>query len=135
MATQYEQEKQAKMLAKFDALQEKLVPLWKQIGRTDPGSIILEEANTVVVLPSITVDLEIDIASQQAYEERMLFMLLLLRQPHIRLIYITSLPVPDFALPDSLDEFGIPRGTRLGLRNLSLDNTVTHFVIDGDLRP
>jgi hypothetical protein len=33
--------------------------------------------------------------SQQVYEERMLFMLFLLRQPRIRLIYLTSVPVPD----------------------------------------
>lgn len=47
---------------------------------------------------------------------------------------LPSLPVPDFALPDSLSEFGVPRGTRLGLRNLSLDGNASHFVLDGDLR-
>lgn len=45
---------------------------------------------------------------------------------------LPALPVPDFALPDSLSEFGIPRGTRLGLRNLSLDGNPSHFVLDGD---
>ena len=44
---------------------------------------------------------------------------------------LPALPVPDFALPDSLSEFGIPRGTRLGLRNLSLDGTASHFILDG----
>lgn len=45
---------------------------------------------------------------------------------------LPALPVPDFALPDSLSEYGIPRGTRLGLRNLSLDGNASHFVLDGD---
>lgn len=47
---------------------------------------------------------------------------------------LPSLPVPDFALPDSLSTYGIPRGTRLGLRNLSLDGSASHFILDGDLR-
>lgn len=47
---------------------------------------------------------------------------------------LPALPVPDFALPDSLADFGIPRGTRLGLRNLSLDGTPSHFILDGNLR-
>lgn len=47
---------------------------------------------------------------------------------------LPALPVPDFALPDSLSTYGIPRGTRLGLRNLRLDGTPSHFVLDGDLR-
>ncbi|MBM3295185.1 MAG: hypothetical protein FJY82_11780, partial [Candidatus Aminicenantes bacterium] len=83
------------LLARFDKLQERLRPLWKQIGRSDPGSRVLEEANTVVVLPSLTVDFELDMPAQQVYEERMPFMLFLLRQPRIRLIYVTSVPIPE----------------------------------------
>ncbi len=78
--------------AQFDQLQNRLVHMWKMIGRTDLGGP-LEEANTVVVLPSITIDEQVDIGFHQAYEERFLFMLLLLRQPNLRIIYITSLPV------------------------------------------
>lgn len=81
------------LLARFDQLQRRLRPLWANIGRTDPGGQILESPNTLVVLPSMTVDLELDFPSQQAYEERMLFMLFLLRQPNKRIIYITSMPV------------------------------------------
>jgi hypothetical protein len=33
-------------------------------------------------------------AVSQAYEERLLFLLLLLRQPRLRLVYLTSVPVP-----------------------------------------
>lgn len=75
--------------AYFDQLQRKLTPLWAMIGRSDPGGP-LEEDNTIVVVPSLTVDLELSAAVQQAYEERFLFMLFLLRQPRIRLIYLSS---------------------------------------------
>lgn len=78
--------------ARFDALQARLKPLWAEIGRTDPGGARLEQPNTLVVLPSLNYD-DLDVASQQAYEERMLFMLFLLRQPRKRLIYLTSIPV------------------------------------------
>jgi hypothetical protein len=78
----------------FDTLQRKLKPLWEQIGHSDPGGPYIEQPNTVVVMPSLTTDLEFDVPSQQAYEERMLFMLFLLRQPKKRLIYITSIPIP-----------------------------------------
>lgn len=47
---------------------------------------------------------------------------------------LPSLPIPDFALPDSLAEFDIPRGTRLGVRDLSLTGSQSHFVLDGNLR-
>jgi hypothetical protein len=75
--------------ARFDELQLKLVPLWESIGRSDPGGA-LEEANTVVVVPSMTIDFEMSGAELQAYEERFMFLLFLLRQPLIRLIYVTS---------------------------------------------
>ncbi len=87
------QKKQAEMLARFNALQLKLKPLWRNIGRSDPGGSFIEEPNTLVVLPSLTSDIEFDVPSQQAYEERMLFMLFLLRQPKKRLIYLSSLPI------------------------------------------
>lgn len=78
--------------AQFDDLQRKLVSLWTAIGRADPGGS-LQEANTIVVLPSLTVDMDLPFPAQQAYEERFLFMLLLLQQPHIRLIYLSSHPI------------------------------------------
>ncbi len=70
--------------ARFDALQQKLVPLWTSIQAFTP------DAQTIVVVPSITIDSTIRGARQQAYEERFLFLLLLLRQPRARLIYVTS---------------------------------------------
>ena len=77
---------------KFEILQRKLAPMWQDIGRQDPGGPI-EKANTPVIVPSLTVDVEQPIIQQQAYEERFLFLIFLLKQPQIRLIYVTSLPV------------------------------------------
>ena len=42
------------------------------------------------MVPSISVDASIHGVLQQAYEERYLFLLLLLRQPRARLVYVTS---------------------------------------------
>ncbi len=75
---------EAEARARFDALQRKLVPLWRSIQR------FTQDPQTIVVVPSITLDATITGARQQAYEERFLFLLLLLRQPQARLIYATS---------------------------------------------
>ncbi|MCA9668734.1 MAG: hypothetical protein KC503_24240 [Myxococcales bacterium] len=73
----------------FDALQSKLVPLWRAIESLDD-----EGEQTIVAVPSLTVDFAALRGSVlQAYEERFLFLLLLLRQPRARLIYITSQPI------------------------------------------
>ncbi|MBK5296632.1 MAG: hypothetical protein JJE40_05685 [Vicinamibacteria bacterium] len=74
----------AEVAARFDALQRKLVPLWRSI------QTLTQDPQTIVVVPSITIDSTIRGARQQAYEERFLFLLLLLRQPRARLIYVTS---------------------------------------------
>ncbi len=47
---------------------------------------------------------------------------------------LPTLPVPDFALPDALAPYGVPRGTRLGLRQPMLSGTVSHFLVDGVFR-
>lgn len=78
--------------AKFAELQERLVPMWEIIGTSSPGGAP-QENNTVVVVPSLTIDVDFPPSAQAAYEERMLFMLLLLRQPSLRLIYATSMPI------------------------------------------
>jgi hypothetical protein len=78
--------------ARFDALQAKLRPLWASIGRTDPGGV-LQQDNTIVVVPSMSLDKEYRPAVQQLLEERFLFMVLLLRQPGIRLVYVSSQPI------------------------------------------
>ena len=71
---------------RFDALQTHLVPLWEAIESMDDE----DERQTIVVVPSLTVDYTLVGSEIQAYEERYLFLLLLLRQPTARLIYVTS---------------------------------------------
>ncbi len=85
---------------RYDRLQQRLVPLWEIIGRSQLGGTD-EDENTIVVVPSLTVDLELSASVQQAYEERFLFMLLLLRQPLIRMVYVTSGTVA----PDIIDYY------------------------------
>lgn len=73
--------------ARFDALQKNLVPLWEFIGRPT------REEHTIVVVPSLTLDTEFHGSEQQAYEERFLFMLFLLQQPRVRMVYVTSMEI------------------------------------------
>src|SRR6266849_3084804 len=68
----------------FNELQRKLVPLWKSIQSFN------QDEQTIVVVPSMTIDFECSSSELQAYEERFLFLLLLLRQPRARLVYVTS---------------------------------------------
>jgi hypothetical protein len=74
--------------ARFEALQRKLVPLWRSIREMS------QDEQTIVVVPSMTVDKVFRGTAQQAYEERFLFLLLLLRQPKARFVYVTSLEIP-----------------------------------------
>jgi hypothetical protein len=80
---------------RFRQLQEKLVPLWPSI-RT-----MTSDAQTVVVVPSQTIDIDLQGAEMQGYEERFLFLLLLLRQPRLRVIYVTSQTI----LPSTVDYY------------------------------
>ena len=82
----------AELAAAFEALQAKLPEMWREVGSTDPGGTVQRE-NTVVVVPSLSIDMEIPTVRQQAYEERFLFQLFLLGQTNLRLIYITSQPI------------------------------------------
>jgi hypothetical protein len=47
----------------------------------------------MVVMPSVSVDLDVPATVLQAYEERLLFLLLLLRKPRAHIIYCTSQPI------------------------------------------
>jgi hypothetical protein len=53
------------------------------------------ENESVVVIPSVTLDRLGDHSGTltQAYEERFLFLLLLLREPRLRMVYVTSTPI------------------------------------------
>ena len=54
-----------------------------------------EEGESVVVVPSVTLDkvTERSGSMSQAMEERFLFLLLLLREPRLRMVYVTSMPI------------------------------------------
>src|SRR5262249_32658933 len=80
---------------RFARLQKKLIPLWRSI------SALNQDEQTIVVVPSITAEFDIRGAEMQAYEERFLFLLLLLRQPRARLIYVTSQSI----LPSTVDYY------------------------------
>jgi hypothetical protein len=86
---------EAEANARFDALQRKLRPLWTSIGHFN------QNPQTIVVVPSVSLDAGIRGARQQSLEERYLFLLLLLRQPRARLIYVTSQAVH----PDVVDYY------------------------------
>ena len=79
---------------RFERLQRKLVPLWESIN------LLSMEEQTIVVVPSLTLDAALG-SLMRAYEERFLFLLLLLRQPHARLVYVTSEPI----LPSIIDYY------------------------------
>src|SRR5437016_12596518 len=85
----------AELEAQFDQLQRKLVPLWKSIQSFN------QDPQTIVVVPSMSIELAGAGAVVQAYEERYLFLLLLLRQPRARLIYVTSQTI----LPNIIDYY------------------------------
>ena len=72
---------------RFEALQRRLIPLWSSIER------LSDDPQTIVVVPSISLDFDIPATLLQAYEERFLFILLLLRQPNAQLVYATSMPL------------------------------------------
>src|SRR6476659_9023874 len=68
----------------FDRLQRKLVPLWCLIESFN------QEEQTIVVVPSMSVDMSATGSEALGYEERFLFLLSLLAQPRAKMIYVTS---------------------------------------------
>jgi hypothetical protein len=73
---------------RFDRLQGRMDQVWQAMR-------LNHDDESVVVIPSITLDRAVASSgtSTQAMEERFLFMLMLLRQPRLRMIYVTSLPI------------------------------------------
>ena len=81
-------------IAAFDRLKPQLERLWDIVF---PGD---EEAYTSVIVPSLTLDVgemsKID--AMPFYEERLLFLLMRLRNPRARIVYVTSQPVHPMVL-------------------------------------
>ncbi|MDF2562775.1 MAG: hypothetical protein K0R99_4221 [Microbacterium sp.] len=72
---------------RFDRLQSRLPAIWASMQHDLEGE-------SVVVVPSLAVgSTAASAAMVQAYEERFLFLLLLLRQPMLRMTYVTSQPI------------------------------------------
>ena len=98
-------------LERFTALQSGLGTLFRQIlpDRNAP--------RTVVVNPSLSLDPEIltGISGLIHYEERMLCMLMLLKLPHTRVVYLSSVPVDPSGsattrTPFKIVSHGVPSG-------------------------
>jgi hypothetical protein len=73
----------------FEALKPRLQEMWETITNRE------EEPHTSVVVPSLTLDqAELKkLPGVSFYEERLLFLLIRLRNPRARMVYITSQPV------------------------------------------
>ena len=73
---------------RFAELQERMPKAWDAWGRDLEGE-------SVVVVPSVSLDRAVPGSGSigQAFEERLLFLLLLLRQPRLKMIYVTSMPI------------------------------------------
>jgi hypothetical protein len=77
--------------ARFAALQERFARAFDRIFG-DPVA-----PRNVLIIPSLSLDQEVmsRISGVHHYEERMLCLLLLLRMPRTRVVYVTSTPIPE----------------------------------------
>ena len=73
---------------RFDALQARMAGVWEAMR-------LNHDDESVVVIPSITLERTVAASGSmtQAMEERFLFLLMLLRQPRLRMVYVTSMPI------------------------------------------
>jgi hypothetical protein len=80
------------------------------------------EQGTILVLPSLSFPSEElrKIVGIQHYEERMLFLLLLLRNPELQVVYLSSLPIDDAILEYYLSFLPDPAGARRRLACLAV---------------
>jgi PGM1 C-terminal domain len=80
---------EAERNAAYDRLQARLPAVWRSMRLNEPSE-------SVVVVPSVSLDRVMGTAGgaiNQAMEERYLFLLLLLRQPRLRMVYVSSGPI------------------------------------------
>ncbi|HEY7075911.1 MAG TPA: peptide ligase PGM1-related protein [Solirubrobacteraceae bacterium] len=106
---------------RFRRLQERMPSVWRAMRRNEPGE-------SIVVLPSVSGDGSSG-AAIQALEERFLFLLLLLRQPRLEVIYLSGRRIPETILQYYLGLLPgvIAPQARRRLHMLSID--------DGSARP
>ena len=106
------------MTATFEELQRRFV------DRLGHASVSDLDTGTIVVLPSATFPLSElrKIIGIPYYEERLLCMLLLLRRPGVRMVYVTSLPVDEAIVDYYLGFLPDPAGARERLTMLTLND-------------
>ena len=77
-------------IAAFDALKPRLARLWREVFSAD------DQPYTSVVVPSVSIDADDRARTPDAgfYEEVLLFLLIRLRNPHARVVFVTSQPLP-----------------------------------------
>jgi hypothetical protein len=116
---------EAERAERFSLLQRRLVPLWEAMRLNQPGE-------SIVVVPSVAPDATQTGAALQALEERMLFMLLLLRKPRMRVIYVTGRPVPDGIVDYYLALLPgvIPRQARRRLHMVAADDGSARSLVE-----
>ena len=115
----------SQILARFEQLQAKLAPFWRS---ADDRNL---DPQTIFVIPSISYPAAVlsMLVNVQQYEERFLILLMLLRNPRTRVVYVTSEQV----LPNVVDYYlhllpgVIPSHARQRLFLIS--------ALDGSLRP
>ena len=76
-------------IKEFERLKPRLRELWNALSARE------EEPYTSVVIPSLTLDRDelTKLPGSSYYEERLLFLLIRLRNPHAHMVYVTSQPV------------------------------------------
>ena len=76
-------------LLEFERLKPRLQEMWRTLTNLE------EEPHTSVVVPSLTLDQSEmrKVAGVSFYEERLLFLLIRLRNPRARMVFVTSQPV------------------------------------------
>src|SRR5512139_2515182 len=76
-------------IAEFQRLQPRLAEVWDALVMQE------EEPHTSIIVPSLTLDQSElrKIAGASFYEERLLFLLIRLRNPRARMVFVTSQPV------------------------------------------
>ena len=102
---------------RFDELQSMMPRVWEsmQLDLDDECAVVVPSVSLARSTASTS-------ALMQATEERALFLLLLLRQPHLRLVFVTSLPISEAVVEYYLSLLPgvIPRHARARLQLVSV---------------
>lgn len=115
-------------ISEFERLQPRLAEVWDSLTMRE------EEPHTSVVVPSLTLDQSElgKIAGASFYEERLLFLLIRLRNPRARMVYVTSQPIHPIILEYYLQFLaGIPAShARSRLTLLCADDASTRSLTE-----